>query len=75
MLPHRPKLNVLLPILTDIENQWDLYLANTYQIKELRSRSFEDERFPVDWFQDRLSKVKALHGGRPRPLRSLDAAQ
>ena len=34
----------LLPILTDIETLWDLYLANTYQIDELRSRSFEDER-------------------------------
>jgi hypothetical protein len=49
----------LLPILIDVETQWDLYLANTYQIEELRARSFEDERLPVEWFQDWLSKVKA----------------
>lgn len=49
----------LLPILTDVETQWDLYLANTYQIHELRSRSFEDEHLPVEWFQDWLSKAKA----------------
>ncbi|GHU14950.1 hypothetical protein AGMMS50225_27800 [Betaproteobacteria bacterium] len=49
----------MLPILTDVETQWDLYLANTYQIEELRSRSFEDERLPVEWFQDWLSKAKA----------------
>lgn len=49
----------LLPILTEIETQWDLHLANSYQIEELRSRSFEDERLPVEWFQDWLSKVKA----------------
>ena len=54
-----PEIERLLPVLTDVETQWDLYLANTYQIEELRSRSFEDERLPIEWFQDLLSKVKA----------------
>jgi hypothetical protein len=54
-----PEIERLLPILTDVETQWDLYLANTYKFEELRSRSFEDERIPVEWFQDWLSKVKA----------------
>ncbi len=54
-----PEIERLLPILTDVEAQWDLYLANTYQIEVLRSRSFEEERLPVVWFQDWLSKVKA----------------
>ena len=54
-----PEIERLLPVLTDVETQWDLYLANTYQIEELRSRSFEDERLPIEWFQDWLSKVKA----------------
>jgi hypothetical protein len=53
-----PEIESLLPILADVENQWDLYLANTYQIEELRSRSFEDERLPIEWFEDWLSKVK-----------------
>ncbi|MDO8652765.1 MAG: hypothetical protein Q7R66_11295 [Undibacterium sp.] len=54
-----PEIERFLPILTDVETQWDLYLANVYKIEELRSRSFEDECLPVEWFQDWLSKVKA----------------
>lgn len=49
----------MLPVLTDVETQWDLYLANTYSIEELRTRSFEDERLPAEWFQEWLKQVKA----------------
>ena len=49
----------LLPILTSVETQWDLYLANTYSISELRSRSFEEERLPVEWFRDWLAEANA----------------
>jgi hypothetical protein len=48
----------LLPVLTDVEAQWDLYLANTYPIDELRSRSFDDERMPVEWFVEWLAQIK-----------------
>jgi hypothetical protein len=54
-----PEVERLPPTLTNVETQWDLYLANTYKIEELRSYSFEDERLPIEWFQDWLSKVKA----------------
>jgi hypothetical protein len=36
-----PEIEKLLPVLTDVETQWDLYLANTYTFEELRSRSLE----------------------------------
>lgn len=54
-----PDIERLLPILADVELQWDLHLANTYQFDEFRSRSFEDERLPVEWFRDWLSEAKA----------------
>lgn len=54
-----PEIERLLPILTDVETQWDLYLANTYRVEELRSRSFEDKCLPVRWFQNWLSKARA----------------
>ncbi|NKI97841.1 hypothetical protein [Rhizobacter sp. SG703] len=44
----------LLPILADVETQWDLYLANTYSLDELRTRSFENERMPTAWFEEWL---------------------
>jgi len=44
----------LLPILTDVETQWDLYLTNTYSLVELRTRSFESERMPTAWFEEWL---------------------
>lgn len=48
----------LLPVLTDVDTQWDLYLANTYPIDELCARSFEDETMPVQWFRDWLKEVE-----------------
>lgn len=53
------EIEVLLPVLSDVETQWDLYLANTYSFEELRSHSFENERLPVEWFQDWLAQVGA----------------
>jgi len=47
----------LLPILTDVETQWDLYLANTYTLEQLQSGSFEESRLPTDWFEDWLRQV------------------
>lgn len=38
----------LLPILTDVETQWDLYLANTYSIEELQVKDFEHEQMPKE---------------------------
>lgn len=52
-----PEIEKLLPILTDVETQWDLYLANTYSIDELRSGNFEQVRIPTEWFHEWLSQA------------------
>lgn len=52
-----PEIESLLPILTDIETQWDLYLTNTYSIEELRSMDFEQEQMPKEWFNDWLREL------------------
>lgn len=49
----------LLPILTDVETQWDLYLANTYKLEELQKQSFENVQLPVEWFQEWLRQAEA----------------
>jgi hypothetical protein len=49
----------LLPLLTDVETQWDLYLANTYSLDQLRTRSFESERMPTEWFEEWLKALEA----------------
>jgi hypothetical protein len=43
-----------------VETQWDLYLANTFTLEELRSKSFENELMPVEWFNDWLSQALKL---------------
>ena len=40
----------IMPVLADVEAQWDMYLANTYTLSELQSKSFEDVILPIDWF-------------------------
>lgn len=52
-----PEIEELLPILTDVETQWDLYLANSYSVEELRTKNFEEERMPTEWFRDWLHQL------------------
>lgn len=52
-----PEIESLLPTLTDVETQWDLYLGNTYSTEELQTRDFERERMPKEWFDDWLRRV------------------
>jgi hypothetical protein len=49
----------LLPILTTVETQWDLYLANTYSLKQLQEGDFEDVVLPVEWFEEWLKEANA----------------
>lgn len=49
----------LLPILTAVETQWDLYLANTYSLKHLQTGNFEDVALPVEWFEEWIKEANA----------------
>jgi len=49
----------LLPILTDVETQWDLYLANMYSLEQLRNENFEHVVLPKEWFEDWLVEANA----------------
>lgn len=48
----------LLPILTDVETQWDLHLANSYTADELRAQTFESERMPTAWFEEWIDEAR-----------------
>ncbi|MBQ0933678.1 hypothetical protein [Ideonella alba] len=48
----------LLPLLTDVETQWDLYLANTYDLKQLQTEDFDHVLLPTEWFEDWLQQVQ-----------------
>ncbi len=49
----------IMSILADVETQWDLYLANTYSIDELRNLSFENVQLPLNWFIDWAAQINA----------------
>ncbi|HEX8605572.1 MAG TPA: hypothetical protein VF774_23220 [Pseudoduganella sp.] len=53
-----PAIRELLPVLAEVDTQWELYLVNTFSIGDLRSRSFDDETMPVQWFRDWLEEVE-----------------
>lgn len=54
-----PAIQALLLVLKDVDMQWELHLVNTYSIDELRSRSFEREMMPEQWFHDWLAQIGA----------------
>ena len=39
-------------IAADVYCQWDLFLANTYRIDQLRELDFSSVRLPTEWFLD-----------------------
>ena len=47
----------IMPILADVETQWDLFLVNTYTAEELRKTDFESVRLPVEWFVNWAAEV------------------
>ena len=49
----------IMPILADVETQWDLYLANTYSFEELKKLEFAQVQLPQDWFEDWINKINA----------------
>lgn len=49
----------IMPMLADIETQWDLYLVNTYSLSELQQLDFEFVNLPVEWFKNWNAEANA----------------
>ena len=54
-----PEIERLLPVLADVECQWDLFLANTFSLSELQKLDFTAVRLPTEWFNGWLQQVEA----------------
>jgi len=53
------EIDKIMPILADVETQWDLYLANSYSLKELQNKNFSEVKLPVEWFKEWLDEINA----------------
>ncbi|WP_231758799.1 hypothetical protein [Microbulbifer elongatus] len=53
------EIEIIMPILADVETQWDLYLVNTYSHEELQVINFESVRLPVEWFTSWIAEANA----------------
>ncbi len=49
----------VLPILAEVDAQWDLHLANTYTFEELIILDLSQVRLPKAWFVDWLRALDA----------------
>lgn len=49
----------IMPILADVETQWDLYLANTFTLNEFQTMNFENVNLPLSWFSDWVKQINA----------------
>jgi hypothetical protein len=45
-------LDVATGIAADVDVQWDLFLANTYSLEQLRELDFGSITLPLEWFDD-----------------------
>jgi hypothetical protein len=68
------ELEAAIRIAADVDCQWDLFLANTYTLEQLRQLDFAAVRLPTEWFLDwrrQLSSTEpgaAPNGGPAEPL-------
>ncbi len=53
------EIEAIMPVLADVETQWDLYLANTYSSTELQQVDFESVNLPVEWFKSWSEETNA----------------
>ena len=53
-----PDLEIAIRIAADVDCQWDLFLANTYTLEQLRQIDFATIRLPTQWFVDWLNQLK-----------------
>ena len=54
-----PEIERVVRIAADVDCQWDLYLGNTYSLKELQQLDFSTVRLPLDWFEGWRSELDA----------------
>ncbi len=47
----------LLPVLADVDVQWDIFVACTYTSEQLRALNLDDVRLPVEWFEAWLNEA------------------
>lgn len=41
----------IMPVLADVETQWDLYLASTFPSSQRKELDLESVELPVEWFK------------------------
>lgn len=49
----------VLPVLADVDAQWNLFLANTYTFEQLRSINLDQVLLPSDWFHSWALQLEA----------------
>ena len=49
--------NIVFGIARDFECQWDLFLVNTYSVKELQNLDFSKVKLPQEWFIEWLKQL------------------
>ena len=53
-----PEVDQAISLAADVDCQWDLFLANTYNLEELQTLDFSHVRLPVEWFIEWLMELK-----------------
>jgi hypothetical protein len=49
-----------LAVAKDIECQWDLYIVNSFSLKELKTLDQSKVDLPQDWFQKWLEELNTI---------------
>lgn len=54
-----PDIEKVLPVLSDVDAQWDLFLSNTYSLEQLRTINLDQIRLPSEWFRSWASRLES----------------
>ena len=52
-----PDMEAAVRVAADVDCQWDIYLANTYSLEELKKLDFRHVQLPLEWFHEWIRQL------------------
>ena|GEM_PF-2646968 len=50
-------MDIVTAVAADVDAQWDMFLANSYELKKLQELDFSEVRMPLEFFEDWLKQL------------------
>jgi len=50
-------MDIVIGVAADVDAQWDMFLANSYDLKQLQELDFSEVQMPLEFYEDWLKQI------------------